>query len=155
VNAIEHADEFPAVEDRTMNDRDRIATALVALRIAVFVVMLMWTLDKFVNVKHASGVFEHFYGLRGFGPGIMAAIGVAELLLILAFVLGYQKRITYGAVLILHGVSTLSSYRQYLDPFNNLLFFAAWPMLAACFALYLLRNFDTKWTVSPSARSTG
>lgn len=43
-------------------------------------------------------------------------------------------------VLLLHGISTLSSYRQYLDPFNNLLFFAAWPMLAACFALYLLRG---------------
>jgi hypothetical protein len=67
-----------------MNNRDRITTALVALRIGVFIVMLMWTLDKFVNVTHASGVFEHFYGLRGFGPGIMAAIGVAELLLILA-----------------------------------------------------------------------
>jgi hypothetical protein len=79
-----------------MNNRDRITTALVALRIGVFIVMLMWTLDKFVNVTHASGVFEHFYGLRGFGPGIMAAIGVAELLLILAFVLGYQKRISYA-----------------------------------------------------------
>jgi hypothetical protein len=49
-----------------------------------------------VNVPHASRVFENFYGLRGFGPGIMAAIGSAELLLILAFVLGYQKRISYG-----------------------------------------------------------
>jgi hypothetical protein len=27
--------------------------------------------------------------------------------------------------------------------FDNLLFFAAWPMLAACFALYLLRDLDT------------
>jgi hypothetical protein len=46
-------------------------------------------------------------------------------------------------VLLLHAVSTFSSYRQYLDPFNNLLFFAAWPMLAACFTLYTLRDLDT------------
>lgn len=36
---------------------------------------------------------------------------------------------------------------QYLDPFNNLLFFAAWPMLAACFAFYLLRELDTRLAV--------
>jgi putative oxidoreductase len=137
-----------------MRDRERIATALLALRVGVFIVMFMWTLDKFVNVTHASRVFENFYGLRGFGPGIMAGIGIAELLLILAFALGYRKRISYGGVMILHGISTLSSYRQYLDPFNNLLFFAAWPMLAACFALYLLRDFDTMRTVGASARAS-
>jgi putative oxidoreductase len=32
---------------------------------------------------------------------------------------------------------------SYLDPFSNLLFFAARPMLAACIALYMLRDFDT------------
>jgi hypothetical protein len=72
--------------------------------------------------------------------------------LILAFVAGVQKRLTYGLVFVLHGISTLSSYRQYLDPFDNLLFFAAWPMLAACCALYSLRDLDTRWTVG--ARST-
>jgi hypothetical protein len=38
---------------------------------------------------------------------------------------------------------------QYLNPWepNNLLFFAAWPMLAACFSLYLLRELDTKFTL--------
>jgi len=141
-----------------MNDRDRIATALLALRAGVFLVMLMWTLDKFVNVSHAARVFEGFYDIAGLGQGVMAAIGIAELLLILAFVAGYQKRISYGGVLLLHGISTLSSYRQYLDPFNNLLFFAAWPMLAACFALYLLRDLDTRWTADRDptrpARST-
>ena len=136
-----------------MTDRDRVSMALLALRIGVFIVMFMWTLDKFVNSAHAARVFDSFYGLGGFGPGVMAAIGVAELILILAFVSGYQKRISYGGVLILHAVSTFSSYRQYLEPFSNLLFFAAWPMLAACFALYLLRDFDTKWTVALSRKT--
>ena len=137
-----------------MNERERISTALLALRIGVFVVMFMWMLDKFVNVAHASRVFENFYGLSGLESGIMAAIGIAELILILAFVAGYQQRVSYGGVLILHGISTLSSYRQYLDAFNNLLFFAAWPMLAACLALYLLRDLDTKWTVGALVRSS-
>jgi len=53
-------------------------------------------------------------------------------------------------VLLLHGVSTLSSFHQYRFPFENktnLLFFAAWPMLAACFTLYYLRDLDTRWRV--------
>lgn len=113
-------------------------------------VMLMWTLDKFVNVSHAARVFENFYGIAGLGRGAMAVLGGAELLLVLAFGLGLWKRVTYGAVLVLHAISTLSSYRQYLDPFANLLFFAAWPMLAACAALYLLRDLDTRLTLGAS-----
>jgi putative oxidoreductase len=61
---------------------------------------------------------------------------------------GWKKRISYGLVLIMHAISTLSSWQQYLDPFNNLLFFGAWPMLAACYALYVLRDLDVRWTVA-------
>lgn len=125
----------------------RIANALFTLRLGVFIVMLMWTLDKFVNPQHSAAVFENFYGLGGFGPGIFMAIGALQLALVLAFVAGFRKRFTYGAVFLLHGVSTLSSWQQYLDGFNNLLFFAAWPMLAACYTLYILRDLDTRWTV--------
>lgn len=53
----------------------------------------------------------------------------------------------------MHGVSTLVSWRDYLDPFEgpNLLFFAAWPMLAACFALFALRDFDRLWALEKPA----
>jgi len=130
-----------------MSSAQRLATSLLALRLGVFLVMLMWTLDKFVNPGHAAAVFENFYGLAEFGGMLLAILGAAELLLVLAFVAGLWKRWTYGAVLVLHGISTLSSYAQYLSPWDNLLFFAAWPMLAACFALYLLRDQDTLLTV--------
>jgi hypothetical protein len=105
--------------------------------------MLMWTLDKLINPEHAARVFATFYFVRGLGEAAVRVIGLAELILLAAFVLGFRKRVSYGLVLLLHAVSTFSSYRQYLDPFNNLLFFAAWPMLAACFTLYALRDLDT------------
>jgi putative oxidoreductase len=126
----------------------RLIWSLLLLRWGVFIVMFFWTLDKFVQPEHAAGVFESFYGIKGLAPIVLYSLATAELVLILAFVLGLWKRVTYGLVLILHGVSTLSSYSQYLDPFNNLLFFAAWPMLAACAALYLLRGQDQRWTLS-------
>lgn len=126
---------------------NRIANALFTLRLGVFIVMLMWTLDKFVNPQHSAAVFENFYGLGHIGPGLFMVIGALQLVLVLAFVAGFRKRLTYGAIFLLHGVSTLSSWQQYLDGFNNLLFFAAWPMLAACFTLYSLRDLDTRWTL--------
>jgi putative oxidoreductase len=129
-----------------VNADQRAPLALLLLRLSVFLVMLMWTLDKWVNPAHATQVYAHFYSVRGLSPTVFYVIGGAELLLLLAFLIGLQKRFTYGAVLVLHAVSTVAVFRQYLSPFSNLLFFAAWPMLAACFTLYLLRDLDT-WCV--------
>lgn len=126
-----------------MNDLNtRLPQALLALRVTVFLVMLVWTLDKILNPGHAGAVFENFYFLSGMGPGILMAIAVAELVIILGFLAGFAKTWTYGAVLVFHAISTLSSWQMYLG-FDNLLFFAAWPMLGACFALFWLRDEDT------------
>lgn len=133
--------------ENQLPQNQRIAPALLLLRLGVFIVMIMWTLDKFINPQHSAAVFENFYGLGGFSDTAFMFIGLLQLLVVLAFVAGFMKRISYGVVLLLHSVSTLSSWQQYLDAFNNLLFFAAWPMLAACIALYMLRDLDTRWTI--------
>lgn len=127
-----------------MTTTNRIPVVLLVLRISVFVVMLMWTIDKFVRPEHAITILEHFYSLKGAGAAVIYAMAIAELLLLVAFVAGLAKRITYGLVLLLHALSTFSSWSQYLHAFEkvNLLFYAAWPMLAACFALYYLRDLD-------------
>lgn len=130
-----------------MSSRSSIASVLLSLRLSVFLVMLVWTLDKFFQPAHAAQIFKSFYGLEGLGPSAIRILGIAELLLLAGFVVGYRKRLTYGVVFALHAISTLASYRQYLEPFDHLLFFAAWPMLAACFALYSLRDQDVKLTV--------
>jgi hypothetical protein len=132
----------------------RVRLPLLLLRIGVFIVMLMWTLDKFVRPAHAGGVFKKFYGVDLGGPTGFYVLGALELLLLALFVTGTAKRFSYGAVLLLHAVSTVSSYRQYLQPFDNLLFFAAWPMLAACIALYLLRDLDTYTAAAAMRRSS-
>ncbi len=71
--------------------------------------------------------------------------------IILVFLAGLRKMYTYGLVLVLHGLSTLSSYEQYIPYYGadvDLLFFGAWPMLAACWILFALRNLDTRWSLS-------
>ena len=134
-----------------MTDHDRrLQLSLLFLRLTVFLVMFKWTMDKFINPEHAGKVYEKFYHIAGLEPVVMYAIGTIEIIILVLFLMGYKKKYTYGAVLILHAVSTLSSFKQYLAPFEgpNLLFFAAFPMLAACFTLFLLRDQDKMLSVS-------
>ncbi len=132
-----------------MESSNRIANALFLLRLGVFVVMFMWTIDKFINPDHAAAVYQSFYFLGEFSATIFLIIGALEMLILIGFLLGIKKTITYGLVLAFHTVSTVSTWAKFLDPFEgvNLLFFAAIPMLAACWALFSLRDLDTKFTV--------
>lgn len=129
-----------------MKEENRLPVSLLALRLTVFLVMLVWTLDKFIDVEHAASVYQHFYFIGGLGASVMYVIGAIELIIVLGFLLGIAKRWTYGAVLVFHAVSTFASFPMYFDLQNGRLFFAAWPMLAACLTLYLLRDRDTLMT---------
>lgn len=133
-----------------MSDETRLQASLLALRLTVFLVLAMWTVDKFVNPDHAAGVYENFYFIPGLGAGTIMLIGALEAIVVIGFVAGFMKQITYGLVFLMHAVSTLATFPQYLVPFEgpNLLFFAAWPMLAACLTLYLLRDRDRLLAVS-------
>jgi len=122
---------------------------LLYLRLTIFFVMLMWVLDKFVRPTRASFVYEKLYHIPGLTQLISYFIGFVVLVIIVAFVLGWMKMISYGAVFLLHAISTVSLIPQFLKPFeyNNELLFAAWPMLAACYALWCLRDYDTLYVV--------
>ena len=132
-----------------MSNNDRLSLALLLLRIGVFLVMFIWTLDKFVRPEHAGEVFKNFYYISEVSSSILYVIAALELLIIIGFLIGFKKKWTYGAVLILHGISTITSYKQYLAPFEgmNIFFFAAWPMLAGAYALFVLRDQDTMWVI--------
>jgi len=81
-----------------MTTQRRITIALLLLRLSVFVVMLMWTLDKFIRPEHAASVFEKYYFVGGLGRAITFTLGALEFVLLVGFVLGIAKRYTYGAV---------------------------------------------------------
>ncbi|MGA9332861.1 MAG: hypothetical protein WBV39_01115 [Rudaea sp.] len=134
----------------------RLLTSLLILRATIVVVLLAWTIDKFMRPEHAAGIFAHFYGIAGVAIQPIYLIAVAELILIALFALGLFKTWTYGLVLLLHGASTFSSYHQYLHPFErvNLLFFAAWPMLGACLVLFILRDEDQLFTLGKRQRTS-
>ncbi|PWQ95298.1 hypothetical protein [Leucothrix arctica] len=126
----------------------RLNLSLFLLRLGVFIVMGIWAVDKFVNPTHTAGVLLNFYSIQDVGAGASYAMGAVQLVVLAAFVTGFKRTWAYGIVLLMHGVSTFISYERYLDPWAgaNLLFFAAWPMLAAIAALFLLAEYDN-WTI--------
>ena len=121
--------------------KSKLGLGLLGLRLSIALVFTMWALDKILVPEHAMKIFTGFYGLNS-SSSLLVALGITQLVFISIFIMGLWKNVTYLIVLVLHTGSTFSSFAKYLDPFNNLLFFAAWPMLAACFALYLLRDHD-------------
>ncbi len=122
---------------------------LLSLRLSIFLVMLMWVLNKFARPLRASLIYENVYHVPGLTEALSYFIGTVVFVTIIAFVFGIKKILSYGAVFILHLISTLSLFPQYLEPFqaDNELLFAAWPMLAACYALWALRDYDTLYVM--------
>ncbi|MBT6033708.1 MAG: hypothetical protein HOH19_14115, partial [Kordiimonadaceae bacterium] len=102
--------------------------------------------EKFVNPGHLIGNLEYFYLIDGIDNNIIYIGGVIHMIVVFAFLAGMWKRYTYGFMMVAHGLSTIVSWRQYTTDFN-IVFYTAWPMLAACVALYILRDLDVKYTL--------
>jgi len=120
----------------------KLALCLLLLRLSVGLVMMVWAFDKILNPGHGAAVLESFYGLSQVGEAIVRGIGILQAVIVLAFLSGLARTWSYGAVLLMHGATTLVSWSAYLQPLKNILFFAAWPMLAALVTLFLLRTHD-------------
>ncbi len=120
----------------------KLALSLLLLRLSLGLVMMVWACDKMFNPDHGGKVLESFYGIAGAGEQVVQGLGVVQALIVLAFLLGLARTYSYGAVLLMHAVTTFVSWSAYLDPLKNILFFSAWPMLAGLIALFLLRDHD-------------
>jgi hypothetical protein len=122
---------------------------LLFTRISIVLFLLPWVLDKFTSPEHTAKVFAHFYKIGNVGVNASYAIGVLWALLLVAFAFGFKKRISYGLVMLFHGVATVTTIPAmipYIDGFN-MLFMAAIPTLAAMILLYILRDHDTIGTI--------
>lgn len=123
--------------------------SLLLLRLGVFIVFFMWSLRKLLFPESTVKIFSNFYFIDAMTVNVSYVIGVIQIAIVVAFLLGIKKRVTYGILFLMHFFSTILSYEKYFDPWSspNLLFFAAWPMLAAIAALYLMRDEDTLFTI--------
>ena len=123
---------------------------LFATRIFIALFLLPWTLMRFTRPDAAKGVADRYYGpLGGMPDAVFLIIAIFMAALLLAFTIGFKKRISYGLVLLLHAVGTAMTI-PYLIPGTenfNILFMAAVPVIGAMWLLYVLRDEDTLLSV--------
>lgn len=117
---------------------------LFLTRLSIFLFMLPWQLARFTKPEMIDSISSKYYKFSM--PEIGSTLsGVLMMALLLAFLVGFKKKISYLLVLILHGVGTLMTLPNLipgLDGYNQL-FLAAVPAVAAMLLLYCLRDEDT------------
>ena len=123
---------------------------LLLIRITTVLFLLPWVVMKFTKPESTIGIFAKYYKIGNLPE--TAALGVAVIwaLLLLAFALGFKKRISYGLVALFHGLSTFFTIPAMLPPYEGgqMLFLAAMPTFGALVLLYLMRDHDTIGTIS-------
>tara|TARA_R110000868_G_scaffold113557_4_gene304666 strand:- start:2169 stop:2624 length:456 start_codon:yes stop_codon:yes gene_type:complete len=128
----------------TKNAERKLQLSLLALRLTIAWFLMQWVLDKFLNPDHTARIFAFFYKVP-IDISLSPVIGSIQLIVVTAFLLGFMKPISYGAVALMHTVTTLSTWKSILMPFaegSNQLFSTGVPVLAACWALFALREHD-------------
>ncbi|MEM9152480.1 MAG: DoxX protein [Cyanobacteria bacterium P01_F01_bin.3] len=132
-----------------MIDTQKLKLSLAIVRITLALFFLVWSVEKIVAPELAKGVFSAFYPATP-STSISVVLGILQTAIVLLFLGGLFKLWTYGALLGMHLVSTLVSYKPLLDPYTppNHLFWAAVPTLGALIALFILREEDQFLTFS-------
>ena len=121
---------------------------LFLTRLGLFLFMLPWQLTRFKNPEMIDTISKTYYKFSM--PEVGSTItGVLMMALLIAFLVGFKKKISYLLVLVLHGIGTVMTIPNLIPGLEgyNQLFLAAVPALAAMLLLYCLRDEDTMLSV--------
>ncbi len=91
-----------------MELQQKLKIGLALIRFSTGIFFLVWSVEKLIFPETTQKIFSKFYFLE-ISPTIALAIGVVQTLIVLAFMAGLFKTWTYGALLGMHAVSTLST----------------------------------------------
>ena len=128
----------------------RIPAALLILRFFLGTFLLQWSIEKLILPDATARIASNFYVVTLPVEGSYS-LGVAELILALALLVGFYRTISYGLSLLIHTVTVVVSWRQLFDQWGlakvgNHLWISTWPTMGGFAALFLMREWDT-WTV--------
>ncbi len=123
--------------------------ALLILRLSVAAFFAIWVIEKFVAPEKTQAIWGAFYFYENLPLEASYAIGVIQAVVLLAFVLGIATFWSTGFLMVIHALSTLSTWERMIAPYEgvNHLFWAAVPALGALIVLFMLRDEDTLLTV--------
>lgn len=117
---------------------------LFLTRLSIFYFLLPWQLMRFTTPEAIINIAKSHYKFT-MPDSVPMITGVLMMILLIAFLVGFKKKITYFLVFILHAVGTLMTLPKLIIGTENLqiLFLAAIPAAAAMFLLWKLRDEDT------------
>ena len=98
-----------------MSPEKRIPAALLILRFFLATFLLQWSIEKLILPDAAARIASNFYGVTLPVAGSYA-LGIAELIVSLALLVGFYRTISYGLSLLIHTVTVVVSWRQLFDP---------------------------------------
>jgi uncharacterized membrane protein YphA (DoxX/SURF4 family) len=125
------------------------AGTLLFLRVSLGILMLLWGIDKLVNVEHGVAVSDGFYGGLFSAPVVLQLFGGLQVLLGVGVILGVARSLLYPALLAITGVTVLGVWRSIVDPWgwvlegSNVLFYPSLITFAAALVLWAFRADDT------------
>ena len=123
-----------------------IAPALLILRLSIGAFLAVWTSLKFYRPEWMANVYKVHVPLDFVGLNIATIAGIAQAILVTAFVLGLFRTPVYAAVTLMHatGITTaaLSGRLWNWTTFPNNLLWTSVATLGALVALFLLRHGD-------------
>src|SRR5437660_7969635 len=128
----------------------RVPAALLILRFFLAIFLLQWSIEKLILPDAAARIASSFYGVM-LPASASYVLGVAELILSLALLLGVYRTVSYGLALLVHTVTVVVSWRQLFDPWGlakigNHLWISTWPTWGGFVALFLMRTWDS-WSI--------
>ncbi|NNF11951.1 MAG: DoxX family protein [Gemmatimonadetes bacterium] len=107
------------------------AIALLFLRISLGWLMVVWGVDKLTDPAHGQAVAESFYLGLGSGGTFLTVAGIFQVLVGLATVLGFLRRLTWPILAVVNGVTFVAVWKSIVDPWGffleggNLVFYSS------------------------------
>ncbi len=122
---------------------------LLFVRVSVALLVLLWGIDKIVNVEHAIGVSNRFYlGILS-APGLVPILGVVQCAVAILALIGLYRSIVDPIITLINLGSLLGVRASIIDPWGwfiegtNVLFFPSLTVFAACLLLIAFRSDET------------
>ena len=115
---------------------------LFLLRVTTGWLLVMWGLDKLVNVEHGQAVAEAFYLGIGTQAIVLNVLGVLQIILGALVVLGLWRRRAYPVAFVILLITALGVWKSIIDPWSwvlegsNVLFYPSAIIAAGALLLW-------------------
>lgn len=122
--------------------------SLLLLRISLGLLMVIWGVDKLVNVQHGLKVSERFYFAAFGSAALLRAFGVIQIALGALVIVGLWRRFAYPLLLLITAATLLGVWKSVVDPWGwylkgaNVLFYPSLIIFAASLVLWAFKDDD-------------